>query len=280
MIPCKTFLVGEYAVLSGGEAIGLATGPGFTITTEKFNYHAESAAALFLQSQEFYKVHSSAPGGFGKSTAEFIFAYLSRYKSATDFKTILQSYLSLFDKNPAQRPSGADLVIQCLGGVTHIKTEKAKSVAGVWPFENLGFVLVSTGLKIATHEHLKNLNRDEIRDLPILSGQVVSAFLKADQNAFFDELTVWKRALESKGLTHPDVLSLMANLNAEIGQKLSSTYIIKQCGAFGADVIIIIFEKNQKEVIKNIVKKFELVIVAAEDEITDGALSFDDKRTN
>lgn len=270
-IPCKTFLVGEYAVLEGGEALGLATAPGFTRTSEKMAYHPESAVARFLQTPEFFKINSTAPGGFGKSTAEFIFAYLEKNKPA-QLAAVLDSYLKLYDSNPAQRPSGADVVIQCLGGVSHVTEDKSASQKITWPFANMGFMLVSTGLKIATHEHLQNLDRTTIKDLPALSKAVIAAFKAGDQKNFFKRLKQWKTALQEKGLTHPQVLSLMQDLQEKIAQTTQSEFIIKQCGAFGADVVIIIFEKNQKDDIKNVLKNTGLVIVATESDLIDGAL--------
>ena len=94
-IPCKTFLVGEYAVLEGGEALGIATGPGFTLSSKKISYHPDSAVSLLLGTTDFYQVDSKAPGGFGKSTAEFIFAYLQKNKNSR-LDAILNSYLGLF----------------------------------------------------------------------------------------------------------------------------------------------------------------------------------------
>ena len=270
-IPCKTFLVGEYAVLEGGEALGIATGPGFTLSSKKISYHPDSAVSLLLGTTDFYQVDSKAPGGFGKSTAEFIFAYLQKNKNSR-LDAILNSYLGLFEKNPGQRPSGADVVIQCLGGITHITSDKAQSQRISWPFADLDFMLVSTGLKIATHEHLQTLDRSTIKDLPILSLNVISAFKKGDQELFFKALSQWKRALENKGLTHPHVLDLMQSLLEKIALKIPSEFIIKQCGAFGADVIILIFEKNQKDVINDILKSSGLSVVATENDLSDGAL--------
>lgn len=272
VIPCKTFLVGEYAVLVGGEALGIATGPGFTLSTKKKAYHPESAVSLFLGQTDFYEVQSSAPGGFGKSTAEFIFSYLKASKIAK-LESILETYLSLYDRNPAQRPSGADVVIQCLGGISHIQQNKVYSEKLSWPFADLGFMLISTGLKIATHEHLKTLDRHSIQDLPALSMNVIDAFKNGDQKEFFLRMRSWKKILEEKGLTHPHVLTLMQNLQEKMAQKIPSEFIIKQCGAFGADVIIIIFEKNQKEDINDIVKNSGLSIVATEIDLMDGALN-------
>ncbi len=270
-IPCKTFLVGEYAVLDGGEALGIATGPGFVLSSDLMNYHPDSAVSLYLGQTQFSRVQSIAPGGFGKSTAEFIFAYLQKVEFPK-FELILSDYLRLFDQSPKQRPSGADVVIQCLGGISHIASDKNKSHRIGWPFPDLGFLLVSTGLKIATHQHLKELDRSLIKHLPTLSLSVIEAFKKADQELFFKTLNNWKKALEQKGLTHPEVLKLMENLRQNIATQVTSEFIIKQCGAFGADVMIIIFEKNKKDDITKILKRNGLSIVATENDLMDGAL--------
>lgn len=273
-VPCKTFMVGEYAVLEGGEALGLATKPGFSLITQKMHYHPDSAVAQFLKTTHFFEVQSTAPGGFGKSTAEFIFAYLEKNKSA-HLNSIVNAYLDLYqDQNRlSQKPSGADLVIQSLGHVVHVKSKKSDSVSLQWPFAQQGFFLVSTGLKIATHDHLMNLDRKKLAGLSELSQAVAQTFVSTNSQAFIEGLTAWKATLIERDLIHPEAANLMSHLQEKMAARLQKDFIIKQCGAFGADVMIIIFENDKKNDIRSILIENNLNIVASESDLMNGALT-------
>jgi mevalonate kinase len=275
-VPCKTFLVGEYAVLDGGEALGLATSPGFHLTQTKTRVHPDSAVGLFLKATEFFEVASTAPGGFGKSTAEFIFAYLEKNKTApVKLDSIIDAYLGLFEEQKLvrQKPSGADVVIQTLGHVVYVKTNKADSVNSLWPFSEFGFFLISTGLKVATHDHLAGLDRKKLIGLSELSGKVIKPFLSADSAGFLDGLAEWKEALFARGLVHPEVARLMNRLNDKFTGRVRKDFIIKQCGAFGADVLIIIFENIKKNDIRSILREEEINVIASESDLISGILS-------
>ena len=140
-IPGKTFLVGEYAVLAGGKALGLATQPYFTVTSEAAIPHAESAAGLFLRGKKSRALHNPySVGGFGQSTAEFIAAWFEQ-DQVNDLSIMFRAYRNLFAAAP---PSGADLVIQMLGQVTHFNPEIKKSKSSFWPFSDIGFDILST----------------------------------------------------------------------------------------------------------------------------------------
>ena len=106
-IPGKTFLVGEYAVLVGGEALGIATNPQFSLEikspNEIIDYHAESAVGLFCKKNDLVFnrkiINPYGVGGFGQSTAEFIFAWFEKNKidlSPQIIPEIFNDYIDLF----------------------------------------------------------------------------------------------------------------------------------------------------------------------------------------
>lgn len=250
-LPGKTFLVGEYAVLAGGSCLGLATRPSFSMNLKgsKQTFHANSPAGLYLSKNnlihfEHEFINPYGVGGFGASTAEFIFSYFSNFEASKKLEDIFKAYISLFDDRPEQKPSGADLVTQLIGGISHIdlsgyqpKVEKLN-----WNFKDLDFLIYSTGLKVKTHEHLANLDRLTCESLVKPCSEVIQAFKTNDSQVFKEALASWSKNLEQLGFIVPEILQLKSRLEAEIPEIL-----VKPCGALGADVIVVLTSKEQKQ---------------------------------
>lgn len=272
-IPGKTFLVGEYAVLVGGEALGLGTQPCFQVSVKnpELTVHPQSAAGLFLKSQHNeLNLNMENPygvGGFGLSTAEFIAAWFN-VKKHPNLKDIFETYQMLFaDSRASQKPSGADLITQLLGQVTHFRTEVQNSKSQPWPFENLSFYLVSTGLKVATHEHLAKLDRTKLEDLKPLSEKVISLFQKGDADSFLMALSEWSLYLAQKGLLHPNAATLKTKI-----ESLPLVLQVKPCGALGADVFLVFCLKDDKKDVKNKLQSLNLKVQASEIDLVSGPM--------
>ncbi len=293
-VPGKTFLVGEYAVLVGGEALGLATRPEFSLVktardsienNKAIHYHSNSAVGLFNQKHNFnfqaeilnpYKIKnleaSISVGGFGQSTAEFILAYMQKYQKFS-LKTIFDDYLNLY-MDPqliSQQPSGADLVTQLLGEVTHFARPVENSQNYSWPFKNLSFCVISaiekTGIKIKTHEHLQNLNRAKLLDLPRLSQRVIQSFKNKDESGFLKNLSDWVQALTQKELICENSLQIKSEL-----EKIESVKFVKPCGALGADVLLVFSSKEMSLITQSELKKHGFSTLATEVSLKQGRL--------
>jgi len=272
-IPGKTFLVGEYGVLVGGKALGLATEPMFTLSDEPTEYHPKSAVGLFCNHQGF-KFNSKVRnpyevGGFGQSTAEFIFAWLGKNKKINSLVEIFNDYLNLFtdQKLENSKPSGADLVIQVLGNVVFFANPVEESKSMSWPFRNLSFFIISTGFKIKTHEHLETLDRKKLFELPSLSQNVLESFLARDESLFLEHLKNWSKKLNELSLQHTDVSKIKTEL-----ELFSKIKFVKPCGALGADVCLIFCDKNDKnEVKKHLISK-NIQIQSDETQLAKGLL--------
>lgn len=259
-IPGKTFLVGEYAVLAGGSCLGLGTSPSFSIVpkTDGQKFHPDSPAGLYLQQQnlENFSHEFKNPygvGGFGASTAEFIFSYYSNSQSQKNLKEIFQTYLGLYADRKEQKPSGADLITQLVGGVSHIDLTAAVPTVEklAWNFKDLEFLVYSTGLKVKTHEHLASLDRKICDGLVQPSFDVISAFKTGDSRVFTQALSEWSDKLKQLGLTAPQVIELKKQLQEKI-----PGILVKPCGALGADVIVILCSKLAKE---HVLEQIELL---------------------
>lgn len=250
-VPGKTFLVGEYAVLSGGACLGLGTNPSFSIVLNfaQQTFHPDSPAGLYLRknnlpnfSHEFTNPYGV--GGFGASTAEFIFSYFSNPQASKKLEDIFATYLGLYSERKEQKPSGADLVTQLMGGISHI--DLAGGIPKVerlnWNFKDLEFLIYSTGLKVKTHEHLATLDRKICDGLVKPCEEVIAAFKTNDSSIFKNTLAGWSKKLEQLGLTASEVLALKSHLESHI-----PGIVVKPCGALGADVVVILVAKEQKQ---------------------------------
>lgn len=250
-VPGKTFLVGEYAVLSGGACLGLGTNPSFSIELNfaRQTFHPDSPAGLYLRKNNlpnFSHVFNNpyGVGGFGASTAEFIFSYFSNPQASKKLEDIFTTYLGLYSDRKEQKPSGADLVTQLIGGLSHIDLSgpvpKVERLS--WNFKDLDFLIYSTGLKVKTHEHLSHLDRQICEGLVKPCEEVIAAFKTNDSANFKSALAGWSKKLEQLGLTAAEVLELKTRLESHI-----PGILVKPCGALGSDVIVILVAKEQKQ---------------------------------
>ena len=249
-VPGKTYLVGEYSVLLGGSAIGLATNPCFEIeydskTEEQVGFHSESPAARYLALHKKSIVVSIKDpylnGGFGRSTAEYWSAVVpDLLKQEQNFVSILAEYKS------NHLGSGIDLAFQYFGHICLADPLIQFYQTFNWHFENLDFFVISTKMKIATHEHLKNLDLASLKDLPTLSNRITQVFAENKEFEFLSLMKQWCSLLQERGLTHPNSIELKRLL-----ESCESIKLAKPCGALGADVIIVFFAKSHRETVKN-----------------------------
>ncbi len=273
-IPGKTYLVGEYSVLLGGSAIGLATQPYFQIDYSKqpsetglLQYHPESPAARYLnkhgKSVSAVLRDPYILGGFGRSTAEYWSVILpDLLASPRDFHSILAEYKSLHSG------SGIDLAFQYFGSVCLADPTLGFFQTFSWHFENLDFFVISTGQKIATHEHLKNLDIDSLKELPVLSDRITRVFSENKEFEFLSLMKQWCGLLAKHGLVHPKVAEIKVRL-----ESFESIKLAKPCGALGADVILVFFAKSQKETVKNFLFQNDFLIQAHSSDLAPGVLA-------
>lgn len=286
-VPSKTFLAGEYSVLVGGAALGLATAPCFEFSHLQQEapdaFHVNSPAGRYLRIKErSVGVHFYDPylprgvfGGFGRSTAEYFAVAFpeileSQSKENQSPEKIRQDYLSLFQDEKV-KPSGVDLLIQYLGRVAYVDPQDQKYKTLSWRFQGLNFFLISTGLKIKTHEHLENLDLKRLEELPHYSNQVIDAYLNKTPEKFLQALNSWTEQLRQRQLTHLSALELQANL-----EKIEGVKVVKPCGALGADVMLILFDHENKERIFSDLRKQKMKVQASREDLVEGLVQYVD----
>jgi mevalonate kinase len=281
-IPSKTFLTGEYSVLVDGAALGLATNPCFEVAYPNGQttfFHEKSPASLYLKKNNLQmNVHLRDPyqslgvqGGFGKSTAEYFAVCIPELlKSKKTIAEIRKEYRSLFSKDSV-RPSGIDLVFQYLGEVTFAQPKENKFASAAWRFPELDFFVLSTGFKIPTHEHLAKLNLKDLSDLPLVSDQVIDCYLNKTQDQFLAALNEWSETLQQMNLTYESVVEQKSAL-----KKIKEILLIKPCGALGADVMLIFFDKNNKGKVEHALRALKLKIQSSVADISEGLIKYVD----
>lgn len=280
-VPSKTFLTGEYSVLLGGAALGLATSPSFEISylpqSAPNAFHIESPAGRYLEkNRKPLAVHFHDPylsrgvqGGFGRSTAEYFAAAIpDLLKNKKNPIEIREEYLSFF-KTEKVKPSGVDLLIQYLGGVAYVNSVDNEYRSLKWKFPEINFFLISTGLKIKTHEHLAGLDLKRIEDLPKYSNQVIDSYLNKTSDKFLQSLKAWTEHLKQRQLTHLSVLELKETI-----EKINNVKLVKPCGALGADVMIVFFDHDKKEQVYEDLRQKRMKIQASREDLAEGLVKY------
>ncbi|GIL17338.1 MAG: hypothetical protein BroJett040_10890 [Oligoflexia bacterium] len=261
-VPGKAFFAGEYLAMTGGPALVATVGPRFKMIAERTSglnqnpFHELSPAGKFwienknrLQNYniEFIDPHQGA-GGWGGSTAEFallsaldqIVHYQESDQLLIDHRHLLMEYQRLaWDGQSIYKPSGSDLVSQITGGLVYFDRNNGKLEKFNWPFEKLGFCFFQTGIKIKTHEHLQGLRELNTEPLHELMNQVISSLKSANETDFCSNINLYWKKLEELGLTAQSTQELLGQM------KRDGVMAMKGCGALGADVILIIYDKTK-----------------------------------
>lgn len=159
-VPAKIFLIGEYLVLEGGDAVLEAIRPGYRFefgdSVEGRFPHPESPAGILLQEAgegrvRFRLLEDSAPPGYGGSTAECLMAWRQVYGALPDPREIHHWY-----RRHVPLASGADLLLQAE------KISSPRSIASPQVYERMYLLERLQPSKRPTHEDLM-LDRPPIR---------------------------------------------------------------------------------------------------------------------
>lgn len=253
-IPAKTFFLGEYAALTGLPAIILTTTPCFelTLTDEPglVGIHPDSPAGLFWAKQPVFDkgLHWFDPyhgrGGLGASSAQFVGAYLASLYLKNEQGTqaeLLNHYFDCAWNGIGVRPSGYDVLAQSMHGCVYIHQQAAQHRAYPWAFNDLAFILLHTGKKLATHQHLQEFAQpSQMTQLAAIVESARIAFELSDSSRVIDAVNAYHQQLLQMKLVAPHTLSQIEYL-----KKQANVLAIKGCGAMGSDVILMLVPADQ-----------------------------------
>lgn len=288
--PSKTFLIGEYAVLVGGPALVVNTAPRFSFLATRLQSTAspgsileagiaaaspagqwlgQNAAQLSQWTLQFVDPHEGR-GGFGASSAQFVFAHafttflqssVSRAVAGYDLKTLWNDFQTL----SGGQASGADVLAQTVGGVALVDMQNVRAEAHAWPFADLGFAVARTNKKLPTHEHLSQLKREPLNHLLGPTQACVESFVSGGSERFVTDAKNFVQVLRSLKLQTEDTLALTTDLEQQPWCLLS-----KGCGALGADTILTLFAPTDRNVALAELKNRGLEVVASDSDLALG----------
>lgn len=251
-IPAKTFLLGEYAALHGDSALVLTTAPYFDLVLQKESglmakIHPHSPAGRWWQQYQNsgYYLEWQDPyqgrGGLGASSAQFIAAYYASAalnKLSLDKSAILEAYYQSSWSGEGIKPSGYDVLAQLepAGFGVYINRNKHILLASAWPFDDLAFILLHTGKKLATHEHLANTRLPQKTErLSELADQGFQAFQEKNSQLLIEAVNSSYQELLNLKLVAAHSQQYIDDLKEH-----KSILAMKGCGAMGADVIVLL----------------------------------------
>ena len=248
-IPAKTFLLGEYVAITGAPAIVLTTSPCFELTlTEQPGFggiHPESPAGRWWLACGFtdkglvwhdpYQGH----GGLGASSAQFLGAYMASMhilKKEARQDAMLEAYLQNAWGGVGMRPSGYDVLAQSMRGCVYLDRQQSLYQCYTWPFQEMTFLLLHTGQKLATHHHLQAMSLpNDLDKLSAIVEQANHAFEQADDALMINAVNAYHQQLEKMDLVAEHSAKYIRVLRED-----ADILAAKGCGAMGADVILIL----------------------------------------
>ncbi len=265
-VPGKTFLAGEYLALSGGPTLVFASEPRFQMkvkpgTGQVEGIHPDSPAGLYIKKSDYFQKFDlsfveayDGRGGFGASTAQFLAAYaLNTWRDSAwlepqqliDYKFLLDCYFQVAWNGQGQRPSGADVIGQLKGSLTLFEKSLGRVSQLSWSFDDLDFVLVHTGNKVATHEHLKTLKPFENSFLRTAFSEIHRGLESGTSEVFVKGVNHYADALAQLQFTCAPSLDLLKKI-----KKIPGVVATKGCGALGADVLFVVAKKDAMSGVK------------------------------
>lgn len=277
-IPAKTFLLGEYAALSGRSAILLTTTPCFELTLDTQSHliqvHKDSPAGIWWRNQNksnkglLWHDPYHGCGGLGASSAQFLGSYLASCllnHIQPKLSHLLESYDQVSWNNEGLKPSGYDVLAQSQSGCVFINKQRRQISCHDWPFSDLSFILLHTGMKLATHHHLKDSALPKPIDrLSSLVEHAMEAFNTTHSHQLIQAINAYHQVLHQYDLIAPHSLQLIKQLVHEHREILA----IKGCGALGADVILMLIKKTDRLSMKKKLTRSNRFILATEEQLT------------
>ncbi|VEB36677.1 mevalonate kinase [Legionella sainthelensi] len=276
LVPAKTFLLGEYAAIAGASAILLTTSPCFKLILTSENnklseIHPQSPAGVWWQQQHLdqgliWNDPYAKQGGLGASSAQFVASYLASCflkKKKPNLEDMLNAYYKVSWTGTGLKPSGYDVIAQAQEGCVFVNKQKGMIESYRWPFQDLSFFLIHTGIKLATHHHLQTTTLpDQIDYLSALVDEAKLAFEQTDTKKLIATINDYHKKLVELNLVAEHSLNLINRL-----KEYTEILAIKGCGALGSDVILIVTARHKAEILENRLKMNYCTILASEKNI-------------
>lgn len=276
-IPAKTFLLGEYAALAEASAIILTTTPYFELSLtdneELTGIHPESPAGIWWQQEKcsdkglsWYDPYDGC-GGMGASSAQFLASYLATctlQNKKPELNTMLTAYYQSSWSGVGLRPSGYDVIAQSQQGCVYINKQTKTIQSYNWPFKDLSFLLIHTGVKLATHHHLQTATLPtQINPLSEIVDDAKQAFDQINSEQLISTINNYHHKLTELNLVAQHSLDFIAQLKT-----YHEVLAIKGCGALGADILLVLTARQDLPFLSDKLRSQHWSLLATEENIT------------
>lgn len=245
-LPGKTFISGEYAVLAQHPGLIICSEPRFTL--KRSTHHSTSwchsglkrllthfNSLHLIESYDF--INPYPQGGFGASSALFLFFYLLTQsdRKRLSYAELIDTYQQYYHPGEKHTASGADLVSQLVGDLCLFTPGVCSAEKLSWPFAEMVLLLVPTGNKINTHDHVSSLSPSDYAALGSLSQSCVQALKSGDDKGFCVAISSIYDRMCAQQLVHGHTAKLMQTLF-----RCPELLAAKGCGALGADTLLLV----------------------------------------
>jgi mevalonate kinase len=297
--PAKTFLLGEYVALDGGPSLLLSTAPRFQLqvrpreegaptTPAQRPWHASSPAGRYFATHENdlsgwafeFRDPFSGKGGLGASSAQFALLYAFHHEmwsggGSFEWASLLRDYRECAWNGEGTPPSGADVVSQLTGGVTWFDGRSLAVERLAWPFGEMGFTLLRTGNKLATHEHLREGVPAPHSTLRTIVLEARKAFESGDEMRLIESVNACSLVLRQSGLTATPTTDLLDQMR----DHHELFWAAKGCGAMGADIIVALHARSREDDIVRWAKGRGLDVCGSLSSLTSGLETLQEARS-
>lgn len=233
LIPSKTFLFGEYAVLANAPAIVLATPPFFEVNYgSEPTWHELSIANIIKdKAQELSINNKHNIKGLGRSGAECLASWLQTNDFMPDINQLLTKI-----KNTQLVMSGGDVLCQWHGQCL----DYSKQESYEWPFPEIDIGIWSTGFCAANHTYISK----DTKVNPMLieaANLCYKAWNQRNSNELIKSINLYQSQLVNSGLQLLECQRIVKSLAYE-----PSILAVKGCGTMGADTILTLSEVSHR----------------------------------
>ena len=276
LIPAKTFLVGEYSAIAEGSAIILTTTPCFELSLINHlgtsGINSQSPAGLYWKQQDvanqglLWSDPYQGQGGLGASSGQFLACFLASCalrKYTPNIEELLDAYYQNAWSGKGLKPSGYDVLAQSQSGCVFINKSRQSIHSYPWAFKELSFILLHTGTKLATHEHLQDSSLPEgIERFSKIADLARQAFIQTDSELLIQAINAYHQQLLLANRVAQHSLELINEI-----ETYPEVLAIKGCGALAADVLLIICTKTNKAPLLEKINAKQWTLLATEDNV-------------
>lgn len=178
---------------------------------------------------------------------------------------LLFDYRSLAE-HQGKAPSGVDILGPFFGGLSVVQREPSLQIEKVsWPFVDKSVLLFHTQKKLATHDHISQIQQIPVSQFASQIKLLLQGLQSSDWEMFLLGLSGYRQTLEQNNWVAVHTAEILAYLDA-----CPQVLFAKGCGAMGADVVAVFCAKSAKEVLIAEIQEKGLILMASEENITDG----------